>query len=296
MALVGDGGNDSFVISFDSGSLMYSFSGGTTSPPSIAASDLSGISIVGGGATDTLTVEGGSPTLTNDIGADGSSFSVEVSTGATLNFDSTEHLSSLSIDSGATATMLGNGTRALVTSGLTIAGSLGGWTGQLDLTNNSLIVHNGDLPTLTDQVRSGFDGGDWLGQGIASSAAATDTTNLTALGVIQNSTDGTPSGPALYSSFASQSVTDTDVLVSYTFYGDANLSGHVDASDYSLIDNGYLNDLTGWYNGDFNYDGIVNGCGLHADRQCLQHAGDVGSQHCRSGRTHRGDDHSGGDR
>ena len=51
----------------------------------------------------------------------------------------------------------------------------------------------------------------------------------------------------------------TDILVRYTYYGDANLDGQVDGSDYSLIDNGYLNHLTGWYNGDFNYDGVVDG-------------------------------------
>ena len=51
----------------------------------------------------------------------------------------------------------------------------------------------------------------------------------------------------------------TDVLVRYTYYGDTNLSGAVDASDYSRVDNGFLNHLTGWFNGDFNYDGVVNG-------------------------------------
>lgn len=51
----------------------------------------------------------------------------------------------------------------------------------------------------------------------------------------------------------------SDLLIKYTYYGDANLDGKVDGSDYSLIDNGYLHHLTGWYNGDFNYDGIVNG-------------------------------------
>ena len=49
------------------------------------------------------------------------------------------------------------------------------------------------------------------------------------------------------------------MLVRYTFYGDANLDGHVDGSDYSLIDNGALLHLTGWQNGDFNYDGVING-------------------------------------
>ena len=47
----------------------------------------------------------------------------------------------------------------------------------------------------------------------------------------------------------------------YTYYGDANLDGKVDASDYSLIDSGYASNGadTGWYNGDFNYDGVING-------------------------------------
>ena len=50
----------------------------------------------------------------------------------------------------------------------------------------------------------------------------------------------------------------------YTYYGDANLDGKVDGSDYSRIDASFLAEqtgpnVTGWYNGDFNYDGVVNG-------------------------------------
>jgi hypothetical protein len=33
----------------------------------------------------------------------------------------------------------------------------------------------------------------------------------------------------------------------------------VDGSDYTLIDNGFNNHLTGWLNGDFNYDNVVDG-------------------------------------
>ena len=51
----------------------------------------------------------------------------------------------------------------------------------------------------------------------------------------------------------------SDILVKYTYYGDANLDGKVDGSDYALIDNGYNKHLTGWYNGDFNYDGVIDG-------------------------------------
>jgi len=48
-------------------------------------------------------------------------------------------------------------------------------------------------------------------------------------------------------------------LLKYTYYGDANLDGKIDGSDYSKIDSGYLTGATGWGNGDFNYDNVING-------------------------------------
>jgi probable HAF family extracellular repeat protein len=149
------------------------------------------------------------------------------------------------------------------------------WAGQIDLANNDMDVPNGNLSTLTAQVAEGYNtgymGGTWSGtnlfngyvmgatiiyNGIVSSAAANDTTFLTALGVIQNTT---ASGSRLYSTFDGQPVAASDVLIKYTYYGDADLNGKVDGSDYSRIDNGYLNKLTGWGNGDFNYDGVIDG-------------------------------------
>ena len=115
-------------------------------------------------------------------------------------------------------------------------------TGELDLTNNGLIVHNGNLQNIS--------------AGVMSSA----TTRLTALGIIQNIN---PAGGVIYSSSfdgaTALSLATTDVLAKYTYYGDANLDGKVDASDYSMIDNGYIQHMTGWQNGDFNYDGVVDG-------------------------------------
>jgi autotransporter-associated beta strand protein len=48
------------------------------------------------------------------------------------------------------------------------------------------------------------------------------------------------------------------LAVKYTWYGDANLDGVVDADDYALLDRGNARGLTGWVNGDFNYDGVVD--------------------------------------
>ena len=53
--------------------------------------------------------------------------------------------------------------------------------------------------------------------------------------------------------------TNNDVLVKYTYYGDADLNGSVNGADYAQIDHGFGAHLTGWSNGDFNYDGVVDG-------------------------------------
>ena len=50
-------------------------------------------------------------------------------------------------------------------------------------------------------------------------------------------------------------------MVMYTWNGDANLSGRVDADDYFQIDSHYGQSGAanlGYFNGDFNYDGVVN--------------------------------------
>jgi autotransporter-associated beta strand protein len=151
----------------------------------------------------------------------------------------------------------------LVTGSLSLSGTNNGWTSKLDLGNNDLDVHNGNLAQITNMVMAGYNGGNWnAASGIVSSSAAADTSHLTALGVILNTANGsTP----LYGStgalglFDGTSPAATDVLVKYTYYGDTNLDGKVDGSDYASVDNGYLLHLTGWANGDFNYDGVVNG-------------------------------------
>jgi hypothetical protein len=137
----------------------------------------------------------------------------------------------------------------------------------LDLKTNDLDVTNESLAAVTAQVAAGYNlagGGNWQGSGgITSSTAAGNTAHLGALGVIQNN----QGGPALFtatSTFDTTTPMPADVLVKYTYFGDANLDGKVDGSDYSLIDAGYASQgtaspLTGWYNGDFNYDGTIDG-------------------------------------
>jgi autotransporter-associated beta strand protein len=186
-----------------------------------------------------------------------------VTTG-TLVFNSPNALpnfSALTIGSAGVAQVAnynaGSTKNTLFTSSLSIAVG-----GKLDVGNNDLVVQNGSLSGITAEVALGYNGGKWNGaSGITSSAAAADNSHLHALGVIQNvdANGNTLYGGDLPSFDGASQSSSTDILVKYTYYGDANLDGKVDGSDYALVDNGFLNHLTGWNNGDFNYDGVVNG-------------------------------------
>ncbi len=138
-------------------------------------------------------------------------------------------------------------------------------TATLDITDNNMIVHNGDLSALTAQAKAGLSGGfDWNGTGLTSTTARDDSNFATAVGVIQNDDGG---GGAFYSSWpagadsgGAVSVSQTDVLIKYTYYGDADLDGVVTSGqDYDLWLFGKSGGGTGWEFGDFDYDGSITG-------------------------------------
>jgi autotransporter-associated beta strand protein len=163
---------------------------------------------------------------------------------------------SLTVGSGSSVSMDGASSHAdrsvlvlnSATAPLTFSDPAGG---TLNLSNNDMIVRNGNVAAIAGELKSGFNAptGYWNGTaGIVSSAAASDTSFLTTIGY--------RSGGAAFDGVTTSS---SDVVVKYTYYGDADLSGTVDGADYQQIDNGFGLGLTGWSNGDFNYDGVVNG-------------------------------------
>ena len=111
-------------------------------------------------------------------------------------------------------------------------------------------------------VVSGYNGGTWDGPGIASSEAAGDG-KPTGLAVADN-TD-TLLGLADLEGVALDG-DGSDVLVKFTWYGDVNLDGVVDAADYAVMDQSWNNGTQSpagggawrWACGDVNYDGIVD--------------------------------------
>jgi autotransporter-associated beta strand protein len=180
----------------------------------------------------------------------------------------------LTINSSATTQLQAGLTAPVQLPALTIAGGASP-TATLDVTNNNMVVHNGDISTTIAQLKSGLNssGTLWTGPGIVSSTAATNAaanTNSTvfAVGAIKNidknnnliySTWPAPPSP---DGGASGLVT-TDVLVKYTYFGDANLDGVVDnTTDYDLWSNGFtdpgLAATNGWLYGDFDFSGTVD--------------------------------------
>ncbi len=250
---VGTTGNDALTATV----AEISPGGGWGSTP-IAIANVQNIQLLGGsGGSDSLTVLS-SPAEGFNVNADTATGTPNVSvnvagTGTLVNFNTSQHLAALSILSGDSAELTPGANPASKT---LVVGSLSiGGTGRLDLSDNFMIVHNGSLGGISALLASGYSGGAWNGIGIFSSTAQNDSTRRTALGVLLNNSAGLP----IYTTFDGQPASLNDVILKYTYYGDANLDGVVDSSDLTRLDNGFNGDLTGWQNGEFDYSGSLNG-------------------------------------
>jgi hypothetical protein len=64
--------------------------------------------------------------------------------------------------------------------------------------------------------------------------------------------------------FDGLTISNTDMAVKYTYYGDTDFNGKVDGADYARIDTTFNNetaqgDIGGWVNGDLDYNNKVDG-------------------------------------
>jgi len=162
-------------------------------------------------------------------------------------------LASLELSGLARVSLAGTGHVALLTGNLSIMDD-----GTLDLGQHDLIVRAN--PQTRDQVFARVVSlieaahAHWVGTGITSHAAAANA--FTGLAAVLNDKGGTD-GP-MFTQFTGEEVGVNDILVKYTWNGDANLDGVVNADDYFQVDSGFITQAKGYQNGDFNYDGIIN--------------------------------------
>ncbi len=135
---------------------------------------------------------------------------------------------------------------------LTLAGSPDAWTGALDLTNHDLIVEITDastLPTLLDQINYGISsaGGPGIHGGIFTSSPGMGIV------LIDNSALTTP-----LTTFGGVPVGNNSILLAGALLGDANLDGHVDLSDLSVVLNNFGQPTANWLAGNFDHEQTVD--------------------------------------
>ncbi len=203
----------------------------------------------GGDGSDTLSINGGTQMLSADAGAS-SLENITVQNSAILNLDSSQHLSSLSVGGKALVNLLAQGSRFIRVNDLTVASGA-----TLDLSNNDLIIDNASVDSVLAMVTSLVSSARnektrWGGTGLTSSAAA--SSSLTGLAAVINN-DGW--GSPIRSDLLGESLNTNMVLVVYTYDGDVDVSGTINADDYAVIDQGFIQKLTGYRWGDVNYSG-----------------------------------------
>ena len=93
----------------------------------------------------------------------------------------------------------------------------------------------------------------WSGAGgITSTFAADNLTDHMAIGIYSNQ-------DARFESLGGIAFGTDAVLLVPTPFGDANIDGLVNVTDLAALDNALVTPgTTGWQNGDFNYDGVID--------------------------------------
>ncbi|HYO08318.1 MAG TPA: hypothetical protein VER17_05055 [Tepidisphaeraceae bacterium] len=280
-ALAGSAGRETWtgtLVKSGAGSLALNYAAGSFKVNSGAALHINAGAVTVGGSADPFTDNGAGATAGQHVAVASNGVSTSftiaagskevasvsgtgrttVSAGATLTSGSVvqarlEVNGNLRVRSGGD----GGGAKVVAVQSLAL-----GAAGRIDLANNKLIVGaagGGEVGTASGGTYSGISGwiqsarnaGAWNGPGIGTSEPAA-ATGLTALGIKPATAAGT---------FGGVSIAAGDILVLYTYAGDADLNGKLDGDDYFQIDS-HVNgpaSAASWFHGDFDYNGKING-------------------------------------
>jgi hypothetical protein len=209
----------------------------------------------GNAGTDTIDVRGNVVgtyvTVDGGAGLDRVFVNDDAAGWAAVQFANSQDLATLRVSAGGTARLNAGGNRVITTGVLDVTGS-----GVVNLTDNAMVVdYAGASPIATIQtyLNNGYAGGAWNGTGgINSSTAAADAN--TAIGYAEASEIFT----AFPASFEGVSVDNTAVVMKYTFYGDANLTGNVNLQDFNRLAANFGASPRRWVHGNFDFDNDVD--------------------------------------
>jgi hypothetical protein len=215
----------------------------------LLAAGLNLLRLNAGTGVNTLVVDGGTLNLDTSLGIGGGNLVVTVNDGADVRFASSQRLGGLNVNDGGRVNLVGE---VLRTGALSITGDAA-----LDVGGGAVIVQSSAggkeavLESIEEWIRMGRNRGAWDELGISSSAAALDASRNTGLAAIINDRgDGT----VVRGELAGESVDTNTILIKWTYNGDSDLSGALDADDYAKIDAAYGSAIAAsYYTGDFDY-------------------------------------------
>ncbi len=225
---------------------------------------ISGTTLTGG----TWIVNGASAPATLDLGP-GATITINQGS-VTLNGASASFAQINALTTNQGRFTITNGKRFTTTSsGLTNSGSLTIGPNSVlringDLTNTGIVELNhglivdytaaSPLSTIKSQITSGYSSGSW--NGTAPSIRIVSPASGYGLGYAEASAIFTVF-PATF--LGETGIDNTTVLVRYTRYGDADLSGTVNLNDFNRLAASFgLSSGALWSQGDFDYSGTVN--------------------------------------
>ncbi len=168
--------------------------------------------------------------------------------------------SALIVANGAKVEVLTSGNAASVTRVKSVNTNASGF---IELNDNDMVIdYTGSSTNYTDtvnKVKSGLVLLGGTGTGIGSTIVDNQTVGGTMLAVVD---DGDPNISGAITELSGYAIPNptSSTLIKFTWFGDSNLDGVVDGSDYALIDTGFTSGgtLSGWVFGDYDYSGVVD--------------------------------------
>lgn len=248
------GPNDTVILNGSSGNDVFALLNGSFGPSGMNSvtlgTNVSSIGVNGNGGNDSLSIAGSSTTISSDLGAGGGTMSLSLDQASTVGFAASQNLASLTISGQSQATLLPGHNKVLEAGTLNI-----GDISVLDLTDNDMILPYVDASpeAQVQQWVSNWQNDQAGPLLMASSSSDGSSPFLRTLAVSDNA-------DLKFSSFDGHTFAPGDfnqVLLKYTYLGDANLDGQVTPQDYAIVD-GNIGRGHDWGTGDVNEDGVVN--------------------------------------
>jgi len=226
--------------------------GGTGNDTINATNVNAAVTIQSGAGADQIAMEGtylGNATVIDgQAGLDDVSANLDDAGNTLVRFEVSQDLDLLNMGTGAVVSLAPDHLL------LDVIGSAIG--GLLELRNGVMIDRNFTIVnTYRTLLTKGYNNGNWLGSqpAIRSSDAAFSSLADGVGYALAQDLGSTPFN------FFGTTVNSGDLIMRYTLYGDASLSGSVDSLDFNYFSFGYgMTSNADWADGDFNFDRKVN--------------------------------------